>query len=86
MSLKTLSKQCFGSAGCSVEVRVELGVDPAARGQDAEIIVSITGDESGPITERIEVEGDQYSPPEVSLSTPSEKTKVTVKVVSAEAL
>lgn len=53
--LKTLSKQCFGSAGCSVEVRVELGVDSVASDIDAEVIVTITGDESGPITQTMVV-------------------------------
>lgn len=84
--LKTLSKQCFGSAGCSVEVRVELGVDSAARDTDAEVIVTITGDESGPITQTMVVQGGQYDAAEVSLSTPSSKTKIAVKVTSAEAL
>lgn len=84
--LKTLSKQCFGSAGCSVEVRVELGVDSVARDIDAEVIVTITGDESGPITQTMVVQSGQYDAAEVSLSTPSSKTKISVKVTSAEAL
>jgi hypothetical protein len=82
VDVKTLSKQCFGSAGCSVDVRLELAIAAeAAQDRAAEITVSVAGDESGEIIETISVDSDgQYSPPEVSLSTPRSSTKVTATV------
>ena len=67
-------------------MRVELTVDPAARGVDAEVTVSIEGGEDGPVVQTMEVSGDQDQPAEVSISTRSSKSKLSVKVTSAEAL
>jgi hypothetical protein len=84
VTLKTLEKQCFGSAGCNVTVRVELGVDGPASGVDAEVTVEVTGDESGPSLQTVDVVGGQYDPPEFIMSTASSKTKIRAKVTAVE--
>lgn len=85
-TLKVLSKQCFGSAGCNVEARIQLAiVTPDADGKAAEIQVTVKGDESGPVVETISVDEDgNYSAPSVSLSTRRSSTKVTAVVTGAE--
>jgi hypothetical protein len=81
VKLKTTKKQCFGSAGCNVEIRLTLAASAQAQGVPAEITVSVKGDESGPIIETISIdENGEYSPVEVSLSTKSSATKITAKV------
>jgi hypothetical protein len=86
LSLKTTDKQCFGSAGCNVSVKVEMGYDGAPLSEDEtwEVTYSLTGDESGPIIGSFEVTGTQYNEQEESLTTKSSKTKVAVKVTGVE--
>jgi hypothetical protein len=81
---KTTEKQCFGTAGCSVTVKVEVGYEgPALSSDDTwEVTYELTGDESGPIIGSFELTGEQYDQNEVSMSTPSSKTKIKVKVTS----
>jgi hypothetical protein len=87
VKLKTLSRQCFGSAGCSIEARVVLGADARVKKIPVELTVKVTGDESGSITETITTDEDaQYTPPEVSISTASSGIKPKVKIVSVEVL
>lgn len=83
---KVTSKQCFGSAGCSVEADLELSImNPAARGVAASITVEVTGDESGTITETIDVDEDgQYQSTDLYMTTPSKSTKVKAKVTAVE--
>ncbi|MFD4347424.1 hypothetical protein ACFWQ6_21630 [Streptomyces coelicoflavus] len=85
IELRTTSRQCFGSAGCSVTVEPELSymgisddLDPDAL---YEITYEIKGDESGPILETAEL-SDQttLNYTETSLSTKSAGTKVSVKI------
>jgi len=90
LSLKTTSKQCFGSAGCNVTVQVQAGV--AASLQQAlppdgtwDVTYQITGDESGPIIGTFSLYGNgKYDVNEESLSTGSSYTPVRVKVISVE--
>ncbi len=59
-ALKTTSKQCFGSAGCNVEVRViptYVGTQDLPDYGTTEITYRITGDESGPVIGTITVTG-----------------------------
>jgi hypothetical protein len=59
---KTLRKQCFGSAGCNVSIRLTVGGDEATSGVAAELTVQISGDEDGPLVETISLDEDgQYS-------------------------
>ncbi|UUV34506.1 hypothetical protein NQK81_14005 [Amycolatopsis roodepoortensis] len=86
LDLKTYSKKCFGSAGCNVVVEPTLTYKGSA-----ETILShgmcsmtydITGDESGPVTDTLSFVGTDVTVRRSVLSTPSSKTKVTVKIVS----
>lgn len=85
ISLRTTSRQCFGSAGCNITVEPTLtytgltdDLDPDAVYQ---ITYEITGDESGPIVKTAEL-SDQttlnYTP--TSLSTKSSSTKLSVEI------
>jgi hypothetical protein len=81
VTAKTTSKQCFGSAGCSVTVQLILGSNARVNGVAAQVTVTVTGDESGPTIKTIDVTEDgQYSVEEVRLSTPSNGTKVKAQI------
>jgi hypothetical protein len=83
VTVTTLSKQCFGAAGCNVEVRLEVSRDSSTAGAAGELSVEITGDESGPVTETIVLDaGGRYDPPEVVMSTRSSGTPVEARVSS----
>lgn len=85
IELRTTSKQCFGSAGCNVTVEPELtytglteDIDPDAT---YEITYEIRGDDSGPVTDTLELTGgEDYTASTRFLSTASSGTKVTVKI------
>lgn len=88
LKLKTTSKHCFGSAGCNVTVEPDLTyesltpLDPSAA---ISITYVIHGDESGPVTETMELTGQtnlRYQP--TSISTPGGGTKVTVEITDVE--
>lgn len=87
VTLKTKSKQCFGSAGCNVTVVPVLStLDPSVIPSDASgtMTLEITGDESGTITQTIDLTGSQYNQREIDLSTPRSSTKVKVAVTDVE--
>ncbi|MFF6866680.1 hypothetical protein [Streptomyces ardesiacus] len=85
ISLRTTSRQCFGSAGCNITVEPQLSytgfsddLDPDAVYQ---ITYEITGDTSGPIVKTAELSEQttlNYTP--TSLSTASSSTKLSVKI------
>lgn len=78
---KILSKQCFGSAGCSVDVRLEVAGNRATDNVAAELTVTVTGDEDGPAIETISLAEDgSYDAPELSLDTRNNSTRITAKV------
>jgi hypothetical protein len=83
---KVIKKHCFGSAGCNVEVKVEVGYDgPTLSPDDTwEVVYEVKGDEDGPIIDSFELTGDRYDQDEISVSTKSNKTKISVKVTSIE--
>ncbi|WP_055731190.1 hypothetical protein [Sciscionella sediminilitoris] len=85
IGLKTTSKQCFGSAGCSVVVQPELtytGADSAIFDtQTCDITYRITGDSSGPMIETANGTGGMsYSVSPSSLSTASNSTVVHAEI------
>jgi hypothetical protein len=86
--VKTLSKQCFGSAGCNVDVRLALSLESAdAEGVAADVTVKVTGDESGATIETISVDEDgKYEAPELNLSTRSNATKVKATITDVETI
>ncbi|MFI0236342.1 hypothetical protein [Streptomyces sp. NPDC016845] len=89
MTLKTTSKQCFGTAGCNLTVEPDLSygglsdsLDPAAV---YEITYEITGDESGPVIETAEL-SDQtslnFTPTVLQTSSSGKKVSVEITDVS----
>jgi hypothetical protein len=88
LSIKVLSKECLGDAGCNVEYRVNLKyVGTATLPDDSsyEVTYAVHGDESGPQTDTITTHGMEYEQPyENMASTPSSATKLTVKVTGVE--
>jgi hypothetical protein len=86
LTVKTLSKQCFGSAGCNVTYRIQAGwdgsYDPA---KTYEVVYEVRGDESGPQTNNFTITGDEYQiSQEESASTRSSGVKLSTRVVSVE--
>jgi hypothetical protein len=86
LSPKITDKQCFGSAGCSVTVKVEMaysGPDLAAD-DTFEVTYELTGAEDGPVIGTFEVTGDQYTVDDVSVSTKSSRTKILIKATDVD--
>jgi len=86
LTVKTLSKQCFGSAGCNVTYRIKAGwngtYDPA---KTYEVVYEVHGDESGPQTNNFTITGDEYQvSQEESASTRSSGVKLTARVTSVD--
>jgi hypothetical protein len=82
LTIKTLTKQCFGSAGCNVTYRVELGYTGPDLNPDTtyEVTYEVKGAED-PIIGTLTVTGDEYERPSEELaSTKSSKAKLTVTV------
>jgi hypothetical protein len=86
LTLKTTDKQCFGSAGCNLTVKVNLGYDgPTLSDDDTwQVTYEINGVTDGPLIGSFEMTGDTYTVNEESVETKSSKSKVTVKVTSVE--
>ncbi len=89
VDLKTKSKECFGSAGCSIVVEVGLTYvagDPDDIPDDTagEITYEITGGDDGPVIGTLEFEGSKYSEEEESVSTSSGSSKLTAKITDVE--
>lgn len=75
------SKQCFGSAGCSVELAVSLGwtiPDPGKLDGTYDVTYTLTGDEDGPVIETLTVypNGRYDVPYDASLYPPYSSTPI----------
>jgi hypothetical protein len=89
LTVKTLSKECFGSAGCLIDFRIELAyvhtggdLDPAIT---YEVTYEISGGESSYVN-TLTVTGDQYSTEESeSISTASD-VELGVKITDVSEL
>lgn len=87
LTVKTLSKKCFGSAGCNVTFRVLVAysgptLDPST---SYEVTYEVRGGEDGASVNTLTVEGDQSTvQDEEFVSTPSSKTKLTAVVTSVD--
>lgn len=89
MELKTTSKECFGSAGCLVDVEPELtfvgdsaDIDPGATYR---ITYEITGDEDGPIIDTLTLtDQDDITYNETTVSTVSSNTEIDVEITDVE--
>lgn len=87
---KVIDKQCYGSAGCNLTVRVVAKHDDDAPDLSEEetwrVTYQIDGGEDGPVIGNFEVTGKTYYEQEEDLSTKSSKAKISVKVVDVEKL
>ena len=83
LTVKTLTKQCFGSAGCNVTFRILVAysgpdLDP---GKSYEVLYEVRGGEDGPIANKLTVEGGESSVDEEEMvSTPKSSTKLVAVV------
>lgn len=86
LALKVLDKQCYGSAGCNVEVRVDFKVIDSEVPEDGtfEVTYEVRGGDDGPVVGTIEVDAGKYSPPEEYLSTARSSSKLSVVVTSVD--
>jgi hypothetical protein len=85
IGIKILKKQCFGSAGCSIEFRIKpsyVGSQTLPDSGEIEVSYRVYGDESGPIdnTFTIDSDGTAHYDKTESASTSSSSRKLTVKV------
>lgn len=86
IKIKTLSKQCFGTAGCNLSVRLSVEVvGTAALTRAAELSVRVTGGMDGAQVETITVDGEgNYSAPEILVQTPNQGSKLRAKITDVE--
>lgn len=91
ISVKTTRKQCFGSAGCSLQYKIEASVDLdvlAATDKDWAVTYEVKGDEDGPQIGQLTLhpdgiyEQDSYQ----TASTTRNGVKLTAKVTDVEPL
>jgi len=90
VTLKILSKECFGDAGCNLTYRAKLSQSLPTGALDPDVTYDLTyvvhGDESGPQTETMYITGDQYEQPSEGIAqTATSGTKLTVTVTKIEA-
>lgn len=88
VTLKVVDKQCFGSAGCNVEVEAKVAADTDALPSEGSIDLTfrVSGDESGPIidTTTLYLEDGQYDVITIRMSTSNQSVKPKAKVTDAE--
>ena len=83
LTVKTLTKQCFGSAGCNVTFRILVtyngpALDPS---KSYEVLYQVRGGEDGPLANKLTVEGDESTvDDEEMVSTSKSSAKLTAVV------
>jgi hypothetical protein len=79
---KITDKQCFGSAGCNVEFKVDLtyGGSPLDSATTWLVTYEVTGIEDGPMIGSLELTGDTFTGDTEVVSMKSSKSKMTMKV------
>lgn len=87
LTVKIRSKQCFGSAGCNITFRILVAysgppLDPSIT---YDVTYRVTGDESGPQINTLQVTGDQSSvDAEEIASTSSSSVKLVATPISVD--
>jgi hypothetical protein len=89
LTVKTLTKQCFGEAGCNVTYRIEVGysgptLDPATT---YDVTYEVRGVEDGPQVNTLTITGDNYSTDREEIASTSSaaiKLKAVVTDVAAQ--
>jgi hypothetical protein len=85
LGIRVRSKECFGSAGCILEVQIDpdyVGNQDVSTGS-WELTYEIRGGEDGPLIETMTLKNGTFSfPAEQSIDTPSTSTQLTAVVTS----
>lgn len=86
ISLKTVSKECFDTAGCVVTVQPLLSTSDDSIPDDAtgSLTYEITGGNDGASTESIDLTGSKYSVNRSVVDTPSKGTKLHIKITDVQ--
>lgn len=87
LSTKVVSKDCFGSAGCSVQYRVEpkWPAELVADDEEYELVYEVSGVEDGPQIGKLVLMADgQYASSDEFAMIPKSSTKLKVKINSLE--
>lgn len=87
LKLQVTDKECFGSAGCNVTVKVKMTYSGPGLDPDGTWLVTyeVKGGDDGPIIGSFQMMGDRtYEVNSELISTPSSKTKTSVKVTNLE--
>lgn len=87
LKMKITKKQCFGSAGCNVSIKVDVAYTGSGSVDDLPSNVDITFEVRGgedPYTSTIELEDGQYSPDTTLIQTKSSKSKLTAKITAVD--
>lgn len=90
VELKILSKHCFGSAGCNIDLRPELSTSLDTSKLDPSVTYDLTfkikGSDDGPLIDSFEITGDSYrGPSELMTGTANSHAKLTAEVLSVSA-
>lgn len=87
LPVKVLSKECFGSAGCNVSVRVMFEVPDVSKlqGADFEVTYSLEGGTDGAVVGTFEVRNGRYNAPTSVVQTESSSDEITATVTDVEA-
>jgi hypothetical protein len=82
VDLSVKEKQCYGSAGCNLTLRVNPEfVGSESSDETWEVTFKVTGDESGPVFQTFSMDADEITfQEEVFISTPSANTKPKAKI------
>lgn len=83
---KITDKECFGSAGCNVSFRIDLVYSGQTLDDDTTWLVTyeVTGIEDGPMIGSLELTGSTFSAQTETVSTTSQKSKVSIKVTDVQ--
>ncbi len=87
LTLKITKKQCFGSAGCNVSIKVDVSYIGVGDVDDLPSNVDITFEVKGgedPYTSTIELEDGRYSPDEATIQTKSSRSKLTATITDVD--
>lgn len=87
ITLKTTTKQCFGSAGCNLTVEPHIGTTGDGSVMDGKVcrfIYDIDGGSDGPQTQTMTLRGTQYTSFPVFVSTPKSTTELKATITDVD--
>lgn len=75
LSVKILTQQCFGSAGCNLTYRAQIDSGPSAGTYEVSYEVAVPRDENSPYADTLTVTDGKYSEPFEGFASPSRRVK-----------